>query len=368
MKRKSILLFASTVLLFSVFGSYSIFVSKAETPVATAATWGLYWSDEFNGTSLDTSRWSPYYNTYGDGNNEEACLTPNNITVNGGSMKMVAKRESITCPGKPTDQFSSGFMGSREVGKYYPAFAKYEIRAKVPHGQGLWPAFWLRHTNGSSTAEVDIMEYFHTQNPGSVQQTLHLPAELSYNLAHQSKFFETPVLGSGAWHSYSVEIIPLDSGTRAQFNYYVDGILNYSYTPTKFGWLNNYNKNAMFDIAINMAVGGNWSAHPDDPFGWSRYLSKCINKYPYKLTQPCDSTGVIRAQFPATYEVDYVRVYTADAPVSNNADLNGDLKVNIQDLSILISKWATNSQPADINKDGVVNVQDLSILISKWTG
>jgi beta-mannanase len=50
-----------------------------------------------------------------------------------------------------------------------------------------------------------------------------------------------------------------------------------------------------------------------------------------------------------------------------NADLNSDTKVNIQDLSILISKWSTNTQPADINKDGVVNVQDLSILISKWT-
>ena len=53
---------------------------------------------------------------------------------------------------------------------------------------------------------------------------------------------------------------------------------------------------------------------------------------------------------------------------ANNADLNVDSKVNVQDLSILISKWGTNSQPADINKDSIVNVQDLSILISKWTG
>jgi len=53
---------------------------------------------------------------------------------------------------------------------------------------------------------------------------------------------------------------------------------------------------------------------------------------------------------------------------TNNADLNSDTKVNIQDLSILISKWSTNTQPADINKDGIVNIQDLSILISKWTG
>ncbi len=48
------------------------------------------------------------------------------------------------------------------------------------------------------------------------------------------------------------------------------------------------------------------------------------------------------------------------------ADLNADNNVNIQDLSILISKWGTNAQPADINKDGTVSIQDLSILISSW--
>jgi hypothetical protein len=58
--------------------------------------------------------------------------------------------------------------------------------------------------------------------------------------------------------------------------------------------------------------------------------------------------------------------YSSTAPLQ--ADLNSDNKVNIQDLSILISKWATNNQTADINADGVVNIQDLSILISRWTG
>jgi len=56
----------------------------------------------------------------------------------------------------------------------------------------------------------------------------------------------------------------------------------------------------------------------------------------------------------------------SSAASNSLADLNTDNNVNIQDLSILISKWSTNSQPADINKDGVVNVQDLSILISSW--
>jgi hypothetical protein len=55
---------------------------------------------------------------------------------------------------------------------------------------------------------------------------------------------------------------------------------------------------------------------------------------------------------------------TATEPV---ADLNGDSKVNISDLSILLTNWGSTSGPADINKSGKVDISDLSILLSKWT-
>ena len=47
-------------------------------------------------------------------------------------------------------------------------------------------------------------------------------------------------------------------------------------------------------------------------------------------------------------------------------DLNGDGRINIRDLSILISRWGTSGGVADINGDGRVNIRDLSILISQW--
>ena len=47
-------------------------------------------------------------------------------------------------------------------------------------------------------------------------------------------------------------------------------------------------------------------------------------------------------------------------------DLNGDSRINIRDLSILISRWGTSGGIADINGDGRVNIRDLSILISQW--
>lgn len=271
----------------------------------------LFFVDDFNGTSINTSSWRAYHNTYGDGNQEEACLTPDNVVVSGGTVKITAKREARTCPNNRPRDFTSGFLGSRDVGKYYPVFARYEIRAKLPHGQGLWPAFWLRHVNGSSTAEVDIMEYFHVSHPGQVKQTLHLPAEQSSNVTSVVVPFESPTTNPG-WHTFATEIVPLNpEKTSAKLVFYVNGTKTNEYTPTVFGWLNNFDKNAMFDMAINLAVGGRWNGHPDDELGWSRYLSRCLNVY--NRQSPCDPVGgVQRATFPDTYEVDYVRVLTID--------------------------------------------------------
>lgn len=61
---------------------------------------------------------------------------------------------------------------------------------------------------------------------------------------------------------------------------------------------------------------------------------------------------------------------TPPGPTPQNADLNSDGKVNLSDLSILLSNWGAvkpQADKGDINGDGAVNLSDLSILLSKWT-
>ena len=77
-------------------------------------------------------------------------------------------------------------------------FGRFEMRARLPHGQGIWPAFWLRHRNGAGTAEVDVMEYFHSTMPGQTTATLHLDGRK--NLSKKSQFFETPTDDPGVAH------------------------------------------------------------------------------------------------------------------------------------------------------------------------
>lgn len=274
------------------------------TPAPTG--WTLVGGDEFNGSSLDTSKWSAYHNTYGDGNNEYACLTPNNVKVNGGTLKITSKKETVTCPNGKVRNYTSGFIGSREVGQYYTRFARFEIRARVPHNQGLWPAFWLRHRSGAGVAEVDIMEYFHSQVPGKSTTTLHLDGR--HNLSKKSTNFESAAVTTSGWHNWAVEISEVDTGVK--FDFLLDGTLVHSYVDTQHNWASGAEAGT-WDIAINQAVGGNWGGDPDGVLGELPLVSRCSISGTYP--GGCRSTGINRVDWAtpadATYEVDWVRVY-----------------------------------------------------------
>jgi hypothetical protein len=267
--------------------------------------WRLVWSDEFDGDSLDTSVWRPYHNTYGDGNKELQCNTPGNVTVGEGTLKITAERERVTCPNGSERDFTTGFLGTRENGVYFPRFARYEMRARIPHAQGLWPAFWLRHRDGAGVAEVDIMEYFHSQVPGRTSATLHLDGRL--NLSKQTAFIEQPTLNPG-WHTWAVEIDEAPNGVV--FRFLVNDQVIHTYTDTQANWAERHPDQPLFDIAVNMAVGGNWVGHPDDPLGYLRNLDRCAKwNDPGPAPDNCNAEGIQRARFPMTYEIDYVRVY-----------------------------------------------------------
>ncbi len=284
--------------------------AACEPPVDTSPTpvgWTLVGGDEFNAKGLDGSKWKAYHNTYGDGNNEYACLTPDNVKVSGGTLKIRSKKETVTCPSGSTRNYTSGFIGSRDVGKYYTRYARFEIRARVPHAQGLWPAFWLRHRNGAGVAEVDVMEYFHNQVPGKSTATLHLDGR--HNLSKKSVHFEDPSVVTSGWHNWAVEITKVSDGVK--FDFFVDGNMSLSYTDTQHKWANGAEEGT-WDMAINQAVGGNWGGDPDGVLGELPLVKRCGigGTFP----GGCRTTGINRVDWndpdDATFEVDWVRVYT----------------------------------------------------------
>lgn len=242
--------------------------SNGVTPQGASgpAGWKVFFQDDFNGTSLDSSRWTAYdpangNQRYGDADpNTEHCLTAKNVTVSGGYLRIRSSKERKTCKPNLVTDYTSGFIGSKQSNAFYPIYARYEIRARMPYGQGLFPALWLRHINGASSAEVDIHETFFNSDPGASTSTVHFPKTLGENIAKKGVFLGRPETNAiqGDWHTWAVDIEEVTPGdkSKAKFTFYIDNKEILSYTNTNASqWTNVSDPKRGFDIAINVAMG-----------------------------------------------------------------------------------------------------------------
>lgn len=82
---------------------------------------------------------------------------------------------------------------------------------------------------------------------------------------------------------------------------------------------------------------------------------------------PCCASKIAGGRVNALKAADYLEALYPTNPAPKAGDQNGDGKVNITDLSTLLSRWNSADVTADLNKDGKVGIADLSILLSNWT-
>ena len=137
---------------------------------APGANWKLAWSDEFNGTSLDTSKWTIGFSGIGpDGTNRyqntqfASYITDNNIVESGGMLHLSTQRQTVTDPSGNVFNYTEGMINSaNKVNVGSPSYI--EIRAQIPAdaGPGLWPAFWM--VQNGWPPEDDIAEFVTSEN------------------------------------------------------------------------------------------------------------------------------------------------------------------------------------------------------------
>ncbi len=240
-----------------------------------ATTWNLVWSDEFNGSSLDTSKWTAEIGTGsgGWGNNELEYYTnrSQNVTESGGNLVITALKESYGGM-----NYTSARIKTQGIKSF--TYGKIEARIKLPSGQGLWPAFWMLGDNISSVGwpkcgELDIME--RVNNNAYVNGTAHWDSngQADYGLTSGSLDFSQ-------FHTYSLE------WDANYVRWFVDGAqFCEMYIQNGTGGTEEFQK--PFFLLLNLAVGGNWPGSPNS------------------------STA-----FPAQMLVDYVRVYQAQSTTS----------------------------------------------------
>ncbi|MDQ3279697.1 MAG: glycoside hydrolase family 16 protein [Bacteroidota bacterium] len=252
--------------------------NSASQPVAATTTNSDFeaapvWQDEFDYSGLpDSTKWGYDVGGHGWGNNELQYYTRsgNNARVGNGILTITARKEPME--GK---SYTSARLVTKNKGDFL--YGRVEVRAKLPSGRGTWPAIWMLPTDWAyggwpASGEIDIMEHV-GYDPARVLFSVHTEAYNHVKGTQKSgeKNISTAMTD---FHLYRVDWTP-------------DSIRGYFDNEQVFSFANEQKGSATwpfdkrFHILLNLAIGGNWGGQK----------------------------GVDDAIFPATFEIDYVRVY-----------------------------------------------------------
>lgn len=217
--------------------------------IPAPAGWKLVWNDEFYGTSIDRTKWEHEVNGDGGGNNELQYYTDSeeNSYVQNGLLVIQAKKENYQ--GK---EYTSARMRTKYKGDW--KYGRFEIKARLPYGQGLWPAIWLLPTDWEyggwpESGEIDIMELLGHQTD-KVYGTIHWGTVQNHKSSGGNYTLKTGTF-AGLYHVFALE---WDS---TGFKWFVDDV---PYYTAKQGA--PFDKR--FHMILNVAVGGNWPGSPDE--------------------------------------------------------------------------------------------------------
>jgi len=130
---------------------------------ANGQAWVCSFDDEFGGTTLNSSNWTPFTSVPGGFQGGAECYTPRNVAVSKGTLNLPVTRaaQPFTCAGK-TASYNAGMVVSKQ--KFTQTYGRFEMRAKIPMSKGLHAAFWLLPENSYNAkgqldyGEIDVME------------------------------------------------------------------------------------------------------------------------------------------------------------------------------------------------------------------
>ena len=298
----------------------------------------LVWNDEFDGDSLDMTKWSyelgnwkldadGNYITGGWGNNEQEFYTDSNAEVHDGVLTIAARREHYSDPVQGEYDYTSARLSTQH--KFSACGGRIEVLARCDSGKSLWPAIWMLPEDSvyggwAASGEIDIMEGWGS-TPEKICGTIHFGDLWPNNTYLTNDYTFAEGDSTENWHTYAVE---WESG---EIRWYVDDEL---YSTQSEWYSTGHAYPAPFDqnfyIILNLAVGG----HFDGVDGIYADPSVFEN-------------GERR------FEIDYVRVYDLDESF-----------VPTEVKSLPLEAYIEGSDASIANKDGgtVVTVNSVGEL------
>lgn len=270
----------------------------------TGGEWELVWSDEFDGGEIDPTKWTydigngfmsgdQWVNGWGNDELEYYTDDIDNSYIENGALIIKAIEEDILeeNPAYPQTTYNYTSAKLKSKGLFSQTYGRYEIRAKIPAGPGLWPAIWMLSENDpyggwAGSGEIDIMEGWGSDT-SKVAGTLHYGAQWPDNVYTGDEYHFSGGDSAEEFHEYALEWTP------GEIKWFIDGELyqtqDFWYSQSDIETHTLYDYPAPFDsdfyLIMNLAVGGKFDGDPDGSYS-----------------------------FPKQMEVDYVRVYSWSEP------------------------------------------------------
>jgi len=224
--------------------------------------WELVWHDEFDGPDLNRENWNFDIGGNGWGNAEWEAYTdkPENIRIED-RMLVIEAREDPTLPsGRP---YSSARIKTQGLHSWQ--YGRIEARMKLPHGQGIWSAFWMLGDNNRgwpASGEIDILEHI-GREPTDIHATIHAPGYSGGGGVGGSLTVPDGTLYDD-FHVYAIE------WEENVIRWYFDDEEYFKITPADVPdkWIFDH----PFFIIMNVAVGGRWPGYPDDTTTFPQFL------------------------------------------------------------------------------------------------
>ena len=242
--------------------------------LAASARPKLLMREDFRGSHVKRSRWNTCYWWARRGctissNHELEWYVPEQVHVRGGVLRLVAERRDVRGSDGRVHPYVSGMISSGPRNdstkpKFAFRYGKAKIRARVPAGRGLWPAFWLLPASRKSKPEIDVMEVL-GQSPETVHMHLHYRNRQG-EVTDRGAQWTDPDLRSG-WHTFAVRWRP------RKLVWLIDGVPRWRVKGYAVP------RQRMYLIA-NLAVGGDWPGPPG-----------------------------ASTRFPSAFKIDYVKVW-----------------------------------------------------------
>ena len=258
----------------------------------------LVFSDEFEGSELDLSKWETSYLWGADLviNSEEQYYVDianepdfgfNPFSVDNGLLTISSIETPEHLLEKANQQrYLSGVITSWESFKF--TYGYVETRARLPRGRGYWSAFWLLNAYYvGANPEIDIMEHI-GHDWDWVYHTYHYFDE-DGNLRSTKSQEKVGVDYTNDFHTFGVEWSP------GKIDFYVDGVVSHTITDSEVSSQEMY-------IIANTAIGGWWPGSPD-----------------------------FTTTFPGTYEIDYIRAFQRTGPLPLAPQNDGGTRIPFAD-------------------------------------